>query len=110
MSNPEKSRLDVRRARPQTLAGVVGGLMQMFGPRTSDADLMRRWDEIMGPDIATIARLAAIKKTPDKKFNVAVRAANPAFALQLSYMTGDIAARINKYFGYDAVAKITIRK
>ena len=100
----------MRGRRPQTIAGAIGGLMQMFGPRASDADLMRRWDDVMGPDIAAIAKLAAIKKTPDKKFNVAVRAANPAFALQLSYMTDEIRARINKYFGYDAVAKVTVRK
>ena len=109
MSRPE-NKFAVRRARPQTLAGVVGGLMQMFGPRATDADLMRRWDEIMGADIAAMAKLAAIKKTADKRFNVAVRASNPAFALQLSYDVDEIRRRIDRYFGYPAVAKITIRK
>ncbi|MDE6477966.1 MAG: DUF721 domain-containing protein [Alphaproteobacteria bacterium] len=109
MSNPS-SKFNVRAARPQTIGGVMGGFMRMFGPRASDADLIARWDEIMGADIASVARLAALRRAPDKKFNVAVRAANPAFALQLSYQTDEIRRRINKYFGYDAVAKITIRK
>lgn len=106
----QPNKLDQRRARPQTLASAFGGLMKIFGTRASDADLLARWGDIMGDDIASITKLVAITKTKDKKFNIAVRAANPAFALQLSYQTDEIAKRINKYFAYDAVAKITIRK
>ena len=54
--------------------------------------------------------LAGITKTRDKKFNIAVKPKNPAFALQLSYSVPEITKRINKYFGYDAVNKITFRK
>ncbi len=110
MSNPEKNKFSSRRARPQTLAGAVGALMQMFGPRASDADLVARWDVVMGADLASMVRLASIKKTPEKKFNIALRATNPAFALQLSYRLDEIRARIDQYFGYAAVAKISIRK
>jgi hypothetical protein len=102
--------LTKRISRPQTIASAFGGLMRLFGARASDADLAARWDEIMGNEISNIAKLAGIRKTRDKKFAVALRAANPAFALQLSYMKDDIAAKINKYFGYDAVDKVTIRK
>ncbi len=105
-----KPNLSIRTSRPQTLASAFGGLFKIFGRIASDSDLANRWDEIMGSEISDIAKLAGITRTKDKKFNVAVRAANPAFALQLSYMTGDITKRINKYFGYDAVAKIVIRK
>lgn len=110
MSNPEKSKFLTRRARPQTLAGAIGTVMQLFGPRASGADLAARWDQIMGPEIAAVARLVALRKTADKKLTVSLRATNPACALKLSYMTGEIAERINKYFGYPAVAKVTIRK
>ena len=109
MSN-QQSKLDKRSARPGTLASALGDLMVILGVRASDADLAARWDTLMGAEIASIARLAAIKKMPNDKFNIVVRPANPAFALQLSYMAPEITAKINKYFGRDAVGKITFRK
>lgn len=109
MSN-QPNKFNVRAARPQTIAGAMGGLLRMFGARASDADLAARWDEIMGPEIAAIARLAALRKTRDNKYVVAIRPANPAFALQLSYSEDEITSRINKYFGYAAVEKISFRK
>ena len=102
--------MEIRTARPHTLAGAVGGLLRIFGARVSDADLSARWAEIMGSDIGGISTLAAIKKTPNGKFNIAVRPVNPAFALQLSYQSAEITKRVNKYFGFDAVNKITFRK
>ena len=110
MSNQANKKLEVRTARPHTLAGALGGLMRIFGARASDADLATRWHTIMGADIGNISTLAAIKKTPNGKFNIAVRPINPAFALQLSYMAPEITKRVNQYFGYDAVNKVTFRK
>lgn len=109
MSN-QKSKFETRTARPQTLAAALGGLIKIFGGHASDADLAARWGEIMGADIGGVSTLAGIKKTRDGKFNIAVRPLNPAFALQLSYQSAEITKRINKYFGYDAVNKITFRK
>ncbi len=109
MSN-QANKLDKRSNRPGSLAGALGDLMVLLGVRASDADLAGRWDAIMGPDIAAIARLAAIKQTRDGKYNIVIRPANPAFTLQLSYMATEITQRINKYFGRDAVAKISFRK
>lgn len=112
MSNQPNKKIYIttRTAHPQTLAGAMGGLMKILGIRASDADLASRWDEIMGPDIASIARLASIRKTRDKKYIITIRPATPAFALQLSYQSNEITKKINKYFGFDAVSKITFRK
>ena len=110
MSNQQNNKIEVRTARPHTLAGAVGGLLRIFGARASDADLAARWREIMGDDIGDVSTLAAIKKDKNGKFNIAVRPINPAFALQLSYQAPEITKRVNKYFGYDAVNKITFRK
>ena len=109
MSN-QQNKLETRIERPQTLAAALGGLIRIFGGHASDADLAARWGEIMGHDIGDISTLAGITKTRDKKFNIAVRPITPAFALQLSYQSTEITKRINKYFGYDAVNKVTFRK
>ena len=109
MSN-QQNKMETRTARPQTLAAALGGLIKIFGGHASDAELSARWSEIMGADIGEISTLAGIKKTKDGKFNIAVRPKNPAFALQLSYQSDEIKKRVNKYFGYDAVNKITFRK
>ncbi len=109
MSNHDK-KFNERLKRPQTIAGALGGLIKIFGVRASDSDLLQRWDEIMGADIASVARLVAIRKNRDNTFNVVIRPASPAFVLQLSYRADEIKARINKYFGYDAVSKISFRK
>ncbi len=109
MSNqPDKFAQRVR--RPQTIAGALGGLLRHFGVRASDADLVARWGEIMGPEISQIAQIAAIKKMRDGRYNIAIRPVSPAFALQLSYQTGDITKKLNDYFGRDAIGKISFRK
>ena len=109
MSNHDR-KFDERTKRPQTIGGALGGLIKIFGIRASDSDLAARWDEIMGTDIASVARLAAIRKNRDNTFNIVIRPAHPAYALQLSYQSYEIIKRINKYFGYDAVGKISFRK
>ena len=109
MSN-QQDKMGTRTARPQTLGAALGGLIKIFGGHASDADLAARWSEIMGSDIGATSTLAGIKKTRDGKFNIAVRPLNPALALQLSYSAPEMTRRINKYFGYDAVNKITFRK
>ena len=111
MSNQNKKvNLDVRKERPQTLAAAFGGLMEIFGVRSSDADLAKNWKNIVSNDISNIANVVAVKKTRDGKFNVVLRPVNPAFALELSYKIDECKSQINKYYARDAVHKITIRK
>ena len=105
-----EQKLNNRTAHPTTIAGVFGTLFQIFGRTASDADLVERWDKIMGDDIASIAKLVAIKKMPGNKYSVTIKPTNPALTLQLSYSRDEILRRINKYFGYDAISKITFRK
>lgn len=109
MSNHDKQ-FNERTKRPQTIAGALGGLIKIFGIRASDSDLVARWSEIMGADIASVATLAAIKKNRDNTFNIVIRPTVPAYALQLSYRSDEIIQKINKYFGYNAVSKISFRK
>ena len=109
MSNQDK-KIEIRKARPQTLAASFGGLFETLGIRASDSDLAENWQNIVGDDIAKIANVVAIKIARDKTFNVVLRPVSPAFALELSYKVDECIAKINKYYGRNAVSKITIRK
>ena len=111
MSNQDKKiNLDIRKSRPQTLAAAFGGLMEIFGVRATDADLGKNWKNIVSDDISAICNVVAIRKTRNGKFNIVIRPISPAFALELSYKVNECKTQINKYYGRDAVAKITIRK
>ena len=111
MSNQDKKiNLNVRKSRPQTLAAVFGGVMELLGGRAADADLVKNWDSIVGKEISNIAKIVAVKKTKDKKLNIVLRPVSPAFALELSYKKDECKVKINKYYGCDTVDKIIIRK
>lgn len=111
MSNQDKKpNLNIRRSRPQTLASSFGGLMNTFGIRASDADLSLNWRNVVGNNIADIAKVVAIKKLRNNKFNIVLRPVSAAFALELSYKIDECIEKINAYYGRDAVSKITIRK
>ncbi len=109
MSKP-KSEFSERTKRPQTIAGALGGLMKIFGARASDADLVARWGEIIGDEIASLANICAVKKMRDGTYNITLRPQNPAYTLKLSYMTDEIKNKIDKYFGAKCVGKISFRK
>ena len=110
LNQDKKVNLDIRKSRPQTLAAAFGGLIEMFGGRVGDADLINNWKKIVGDDVAKISNVVAIKLSRDKKFNIALRPISSAFALELSYKLDEIKNKINNYYGRDAVNKITIRK
>ena len=84
--------------------------MRAFGARASDADLANRWDEIIGAELAGMVKLKGIRQKAKKEFDITVQPATPALALPLSYRTEELRKQINKYFGYNAVGKITVRK
>lgn len=110
LNQDKKVNLESRKSRPQTLAAAFGGLMEKFGVRVGDADLANNWENVIGKDISKISNVVAIKTTRDKKFNIVLRPVSPAFALELSYKIDECIKKINKYYGWDAVSKITIRK
>jgi len=110
LNQDKKVNFENRKSRPQTLASVFGGFIEMLGGRASDADLAKNWISIVGKEISDIASVVAVRKNKDKKINVVVRPKNPAFALELSYKVDEMKNKINKYYGVETVNKITIRK
>ena len=110
LNQDKKINLGTHKNKPQTLASAFGGLMAIFGGRISDVDLVKNWKNVVSKDIYDVANVVAIRKTRDKKFNIVLRPVNPSFALELSYKIEECKKQINNYYGYDAVAKIIIRK
>ena len=106
-----KPNLNNRVSRPQSLGGAFGGLLRLFGRTASDADLAAGWPEIIGAELSGQATLAGLsKKAKGVARTLRIKAANPAGALALSYRAEEIRRRVNKYFGYEAIAKVTIGK
>jgi hypothetical protein len=85
------------------------------------AEIMTSWETILGADLARMTRPEAIKWARGSKARTneaddgtpaagatLIVACDPAFALEISYRTQDILDRINRYFGYRAIANLRI--
>lgn len=97
---------------------VVATAFEKYGFHT--AEIMTSWETIVGGDLARLTRPEAIKWPRGAKARTAseddartagatlILASNPAFALEVSYRTQEIIDRINRYFGYRAIAQLRI--
>jgi hypothetical protein len=98
---------------------VTAAAFERFGFHS--AEIMTSWETIVGTDLARLTRPEAIKwprgakGRPDAEEDGGASAAatlvvacDPAFALEISYRTSDIIDRINRYFGYRAIAHLRI--
>jgi hypothetical protein len=98
---------------------VVAAAFEKFGFHT--AEIMTSWETIVGGDLARLTRPEAIKWPRGAKARVAsedgdartagatlILASDPAFALEVSYRTQEIIDRINRYFGYRAIAQLRV--
>ena len=107
--------LSTRTARPHTIGGAFSSFLRAFGRHASDADLAARWDEVIGPEFAgqvKLVSLSKIKKTAGENGGgrtLTVRATVSAMSTLLNYRRDDIRARVNKYFGYDAIGMVRIK-
>ncbi|WP_409561222.1 DciA family protein [Hyphomicrobium sp. B1] len=99
---------------------VTSAVFQKFGFHS--AEIMSSWETIVGKDLARLTRPDSIKWPRGGKAPVdaddegrssgatLIVATDPAFALDVSYRHGEIIDRINRYFGYRAIAQIKIRQ
>jgi hypothetical protein len=98
---------------------VVAAAFEKFGFHT--AEIMTSWETIAGADLARMTRPEAIKWPRGTKARAAVDddgargsgatlvvACDPSFALEVSYRTREIIDRINRYFGYRAIAQLRV--
>ncbi len=100
---------------------VTAAVFQKFGFHS--AEIMASWGTIVGAELARLTRPESIKwprggKTPvdaaEDEGRTAgatlIVATDPAFALEVSYRHKEIIDRINRYFGYRAIAQIKVHQ
>lgn len=82
-----------RSKRTQRVGEALAGYLASAGlaERVAQADVVLRWPEIVGPNVARAARAESV--TPDGMLYV--RVASSAWRQELSLMTPDIMARLN---------------
>jgi hypothetical protein len=98
---------------------VVAAAFEKFGFHT--AEIMTSWETIVGADLGRMTRPESIKWPRGAKSRAGgdedggraagatlIVACDPAFALEVSYRTQDIVDRINRYFGYRAIAQLRV--
>ncbi|HML27515.1 MAG TPA: DciA family protein [Hyphomicrobium sp.] len=100
---------------------VTATVFQKFGFHS--AEIMSSWATIVGAELARLTRPESIKWPRGGKAQVdadeedsrntgatLIVATDPAFALEVSYRHKEIIDRINRYFGYRAIAQIKVHQ
>jgi hypothetical protein len=113
-----KTRAGQKYRRPRGgAAKSVGELMPHIG-RTAfrrfgfvQSNVVTRWPEIVGPTHAKVCAPEAIRFPPgEKSEGILQLVVVPAHAPLIQQVTEEIMERVNRFFGYKAVARVKIRQ
>jgi len=75
------------------------------------SSVVTRWHEIVGPQHARICAPEAIRFPPgEKSEGILQLVVAPAHAPLIQHVTPDIMERVNRFFGYRAVARVKLRQ
>jgi hypothetical protein len=100
---------------------VTAAVFEKFGFHS--AEIMASWETIVGADLARLTRPETIKWPRGARSHLdaadeggrsagatLIVASDPAFALEVSYRHKEIIDRINRYFGYRAIAQLKVHQ
>ena len=98
-------------------ARAIGDLMPEIG-RTAfrrygfvQSSVVTRWPEIVGPTHARVCAPEALRFPPgEKSEGILQLVVKPAHAPLISQVIPEIIERVNRFFGYHAVARVKIRQ
>ncbi len=98
-------------------AKAVGDLMPQVG-RTAfrrygfvQSSVVTRWPEIVGPEHAKVCAPEAIRFPPGEKSGGTLQmVVAPAHAPIIQHVIPEIIERVNRFFGYRAIAKVKMRQ
>ena len=121
-SDKTKTGKGPKKARPYQrprggAARPIGELMPDIG-RTAfrrfgfvQSSVVTRWPEIVGPTHALVCTPEAIRFPPgEKSEGILQLVVKPAHAPLIQQVTPEIIERVNRFFGYNAVARVKIRQ
>ncbi|WP_232834114.1 MULTISPECIES: DUF721 domain-containing protein [unclassified Sphingomonas] len=105
----ESPRHNRPRAVSELLPAVGGAAFRRFG--FVQSALVSRWPEIVGERWASASAPESLRFPPGKKadgtLTVTVRGSH---APMMQHIAPEIVARVNRFFGYTAVARLTLRQ
>lgn len=110
---PPDPKLAPRRRRPHPLGLAVAAIVKPLVGKKGflDVDILARWAEIVGPEVATNAIPLRVQKpragSPEGA-TLVVRVGASAYGMVLRHGEPEVLARINGHFGYRAVTKLKI--
>ena len=106
-TDPPK-RVGAPRAIADLMPRIGGAAFRRFG--FVQSSIVTRWAEIVGPRIAKISEPESIRFPAGKKSGgtLSLTVAN-GHQPMVQHMLPDIIERVNRFFGYEAVAKVAIR-
>ena len=106
---PEPARANRARAVAELLPAIGGAAFRRFG--FVQSAIVSRWPEIVGERWAGVSQPESLRFPPGEKrdgaLTVTVRGAH---APMMQHITPEIAERVNRFFGYTAVARVLIRQ
>jgi hypothetical protein len=102
-----------RRARP--LADLVGSTLQSVFAKQGFAavDVVSHWEDIVGPELAgksePIRLVWPRREDPDSSGILTIRVEGH-YAIELQHLAPVVIERVNRYFGWSCVGRISIRQ
>jgi len=107
--SPEPVRQNRARQVAELLPAVGGAAFRKFG--FVQSAVVTRWPEIVGEKLARASTPESIRFPQGKKQDgVLTLTVRGAHAAMMSHITPEIIERVNRFFGYAAVARVTIRQ
>ncbi len=108
-TDSEAPRANRSRSVAELLPSVGGAAFRRFG--FVQSSIVSRWAEIVGEKLAGASQPESIRFPHGKKQDgVLTLVARGAHAPMLQHITPEIMERVNRFFGYAAVARVTIRQ
>ena len=106
---PEQPRANRSRAVAELQPAIGGAAFRRFG--FVQAAIVSRWPEIVGARWANVSAPESLRFPPGQKADGTLTlVVKGAHAPMMQHITPEIVERVNRFFGYTAVARIQIRQ